>query len=62
MLRTIIRFGLLLVAACSTTQTTTALSTPADGQPRTAGPGDTVMSFQSTRPMPGSALDAARAR
>lgn len=57
MMRALIRFGLLLVAvialaACSTTQTATTLATPADGQPRTAGPGDTVMSFQSTRPMP----------
>lgn len=51
MMKAFIRFGLLLIAvvalaACSTTQTAT------DGQPRTAGPGDTVMSFQSTRPMP----------
>lgn len=57
MIRAFIRFGLLLVAvvalaACSTTQTATTLAMPADGQPRTAGPGDTVMSFQSTRPMP----------
>lgn len=57
MMRIFIRFGLLLIAvvalaACSTTQTSTTLVTPADGQPRTAGPGDTVMSFQSTRPLP----------
>lgn len=56
-MRAFIRFGLLLtavlvLAGCSTTQTTTTLATPADGQPRTAGPGDTVLTFQSTRPLP----------
>lgn len=56
-MKVFIRTGLLLIAAiglaaCSTTQTTTKLSTSANGQPRMAGPGDTVMAFQSTRPLP----------
>lgn len=57
MMKALIRFGLLVVAVlalagCSTTQTTTTLAVPADGQPRTAGPGDTVIAFQSSRPLP----------
>lgn len=42
----------LTLAACNTVETKTSLVTPANGQVRTAGPGDTVMSFQSRRALP----------
>jgi len=57
-MKAFIRCGLFLIAvavlaACSSTQTTTTtLATRAGGQGRAAGPGDTVMAFQSTRPLP----------
>lgn len=40
------------LAGCQSTAETTTLVTPANGAIRSAGPGDTVMSFRSTRPMP----------
>lgn len=42
----------LTLAACETVETKTTLTTPASGQVRTAGPGDTVMSFESRRALP----------
>lgn len=49
---TIVLISAASLAACSTTQTTSKLTTQADGQQRAAGPGDTVMALQSTRPLP----------
>lgn len=42
----------LTLASCNSVETKTSLVTPATGQVRTAGPGDTVMSFQSRRALP----------
>ncbi|MBZ9675254.1 hypothetical protein [Mesorhizobium sp. ES1-1] len=42
----------LAQAACSPVDTKTSLLTPATGNVRSAGPGDTVMKFQSRRALP----------
>lgn len=43
---------ILSLAACNSVETKTRLDTPVTGQLRTAGPGDTVLSFQSRRSLP----------
>jgi len=40
------------LAACAPIETKTMLLTPADGQVRSAGPGDTVIAFQMQRSLP----------
>ena len=42
----------LALVACAPVETKTTLTTPNAGKVRTAGPGDTVMSFQSKRALP----------
>jgi hypothetical protein len=51
-LLTIAMLASAAVAGCSTIETKTAMTTPASGQPKQAGPGDVVMSFQSRRALP----------
>ncbi|WP_157014361.1 hypothetical protein [Mesorhizobium xinjiangense] len=43
---------LALIVACAQVETKTALVTPTTGQVLSAGPGDTVLSFQSRRSLP----------
>jgi hypothetical protein len=57
MRNTFIRFGFVLMTSLvlvgySAAQTTTTLVTPSGAQPQTAGPGDAVLAFQATRPLP----------
>lgn len=57
MTRTITTFSictlaLSALAACAPVETKTSLTTPVVSQVRTAGPGDTVMSFESRRALP----------
>lgn len=42
----------LTFSACAPVETSTNLTTPISGQVRAAGPGDTVMTFQSQRSLP----------
>lgn len=54
-------FLLLILSGCSSVETTTTLATPVTGQIRSAGPGDTVVSFQSRRSLPNAFGNAANA-
>lgn len=52
LVRNTVLLFILSLAACNSVETTTKLDTPATGQLRNAGPGDTVLSFQSRRSLP----------
>lgn len=44
--------ALSLLSGCATVETKTTMTTLATGQPRQAGPGDVVMSFESRKALP----------